>query len=226
MNRVIMIIGGVIDLKKIMSHIIGAIVIGVGCYLVIANVLQFFYLRQYENFDFSSPQMNRVRTNYQLLEKNIVAIDALDTSVFTEEDLIKVQENMKENLEAIKKNQLLAYQGTKKIYLKDLLDYDLKNSTGMLTILQTLQILEKYDSSLSHVTNLFKDEYVSNAYLNEFSVQNAFNGYQYHTGSLFQQNILEPANYKILSKIYNLNLCISKLNYLATIVLEVGEAHV
>lgn len=205
---------------------ISVIICGVASYLLIANILQFFYVRQYESFDFNSSQMNRVRTNYQLLEKNIAAIDALDTSVFSDQDLISIQTNLDESFDVITKNKLLSYQGVQKLYLKDLLDLDLQNSSNILSLLNILQVLEKYDSSLGELTSLFKDDFVANAYLNEYSFQNAFSGYQYHTPSTFEQNILEPANYKILSRVYDLNMKISKLNYLTKVIMEVGEANV
>jgi hypothetical protein len=209
-------------MKKLLSNIIFGIVIAMCSYLFIANLLHILYLNKYDTFDPNILPMTNITNNINTFESNINKISKLDNTVFTKEDLDLIKENLNTNLENMKSNKLLSYKKTKRIYLKDLFIIDLAADWKTYENIKMLEILSKYDKSITNYIDVYKYDYVSSAYSYDIAVQEIFQSYKYNTRDFFNTNLYEPTNERIQVRIYNFAYYVVKENYFAKLVLDIG----
>jgi hypothetical protein len=209
-------------MKKILSNIIFGIVICVFGYLSIANILHVIYLNKYESFDFSSKPMTDIKANIKELESNIDKISKLDNKVFTEELLKSIKSNFDIALQNIKSSKLLSYEGEQKIYFKDLFIIDKDENLSITGNINTLEELAKHDRSINDYLEVYKCDFVNNAYNIEAGIREVRDAYKYNTKDYFNAYIIESTNTGILSRVYSLAYTVVKENYLAKLVLEIG----
>ncbi|HHT38204.1 MAG TPA: hypothetical protein GXZ95_02175 [Mollicutes bacterium] len=209
-------------MKKILSNIIFTVVMCVFGYLVIANIQHVLYLNKYDTFDFNSKSMTDIKTNIKTLEENIDKISKLDTTVFDEEELNKIKDSFDTSLKNIKSNKLLTYEGVQKFYLRDLLIIDLSNQFSPAGKIPVLETLAKYDPSINDFLEVYKYEFLSNAYNSEANYIEVRYAYKYNTLDFFNAIMMEPTNTRIRSRVYKLSYFVIRENYLANLVLKIG----
>ncbi len=210
-------------MRNILSNFIYGIVICLCSYLAVANVLHIIYLNHYEVFNFDNQPISNIDKNIEELDTKVKEISELGSKMFTEDELAIINDNFSTILENIRANVLLSYKGVRKIYFKDLLELDLRINLNISQNISTLNILSKYDQSLSSYVKVYQSNFVSSAYNSEALVQEVFQSYRYHTLDLFSSNIIEPTNRKIISRIYRFDNYIVQENYLADLVLKIGR---
>lgn len=208
-------------MKKVLSNIIYVMVLMLCSYLLIANILHFCYLHHHDTYNFDSEVMVDVRDNFHDLEENMNLINALDTKVYSQEDLSTIKEKMNENFEFIKENELLNYKENKKLYATDLFNLYMTRSLSVLSNISTLNVLEKYDSRIADYLELYKKQWIANAY-KEGDYLKLLENYKYQTPSLISNDFYTPDHVQILSIIHEYNASISIMNYEAKLILEIG----
>lgn len=209
-------------MKNILSNIIFGIVICIFGYLAIANILHVIYLSKYETFDFSSKPMADIKANIKKLEANVDIIAKLDTKVFTDEELKSINKAFDESLKNIKSSQLLSYKGKQKLYLKDLFIIDRAENISISGNINILEILGKRDNTINSYLEVYKYDFMNNAYNNVIMTSKVWKSYRYTTLDEFNAYLIESTNTGILARVYGLSYYIVKENYLAKLVLEIG----
>lgn len=211
-------------MKKILSDIIFGIVICVFGYLAIANILHVIYLNKYETFNFDSKPMTDIKTNIKKLESNINKISKLDNKVFTDEELKLINKTFDESLKNIKSSALLSYEGKQKVYLKDLFIIDRDESLSISGNINLLEILAKRDNTINNYLEVYKYDFINNAYNNYIMTSKIWKSYRYTTLDESNAYLIESTNTGILARVYGLSYYIVKENYLAKLALEIGGA--
>ncbi len=209
-------------MKKILSNIIFSIVILVCGYLIIANINHILYLNKYDLYDFSQNQMVSIAENIETLESNVEKFSQLTNSTFTADELDEIKSAFNEELANIKSSQLLKYKGKQRIYLKDLLMIDLNTKTNISKNMRILKILAEYDEIVNDFIEVYAYDFISSAYNNDFPFQEVIQAYKYNTRDIFNSNIYESNNVRILARIYSFNYYIVKDNYIVQQALQIG----
>ena len=208
-------------MKKIISNVIYAIVMMVASYLLVANFLHILYLRQADIYDFNNSLMADVRNNICILDKNKDLVANLDAKVYSGDDLKQIKEKWLEIYETIKNNKILAYNGQHKIVPKDLFELYTYNSLSVTANISMLNVLTKYDDSVGDYLELYKKQWVANAY-KEDGYLKVIDNYKYHTPDLWNNDIYTPNHNQILSIIHEYNAAISTFNYETQLLLKIG----
>lgn len=208
-------------MKKTISNVIYAMVMMVVSYLLVANFLHILYLRQADIYDFNNSLMANIRNNLCILDKNKDLVNDLDTKVYSGEDLKQIKEKWLENYETIKNNKILAYDGQHKIFLKDLFELYTYNSLSVTANISMLNVLTKYDDGVRDYLELYKKQWVANAY-KEDGYLKVIDNYKYHTPNLWNDDIYTPNHNQILSILHEYNATISTFNYESKLILEIG----
>ncbi|MEI3530513.1 MAG: hypothetical protein V8Q75_05615 [Bacilli bacterium] len=208
-------------MKKIISNVIYAIVMMVASYLLVANFLHILYLRQADIYDFNNSLMADVRNNICILDKNKDLVANLDAKVYSGDDLKQIKEKWLEIYETIKNNKILAYNGQHKIVPKDLFELYTYNSLSVTANISMLNVLAKYDDSVGDYLELYKKQWVANAY-KEDGYLKVIDNYKYHTPDLWNNDIYTPNHNQILSIIHEYNAAISTFNYETQLLLKIG----
>lgn len=191
-------------------------------YLVIANIQHVLYLNKYDTFDFNSKSMTDIKTNIKTLEENIDKISKLDTTVFDEEELNKIKDSFDTSLKNIKSNKLLTYEGVQKFYLRDLLIIDLSNQFFTCWKNPSVRNACKIWPVYKWFLEVYKYEFLSNAYNSEANYIEVRYAYKYNTLDFFNAIMMEPTNTRIRSRVYKLSYFVIRENYLANLVLKIG----
>lgn len=210
--------------EKISIFIFGLVISLVG-YLFIANILHIIYLNKYDTFNFNDVTIKEIRKNINELESKIEKISKLDNNVFTEDELKLIKNSFDESIKSINSSKILSYNGIEKIYLKDLLNIDLSTHLSVIYNINMLEILAKYDNSIDYYIEVYKYDFISSAYSNDFGFQEVLQSYKYNTYDFFYVKNFEPVNVRILSRVYDLSYYVIKQNYFANLVLEIGGAN-
>jgi hypothetical protein len=166
--------------------------------------------------------MKDIRTKISILESSVEKVSKLDNTVFEEEDLMLIKNNLNTAIKTINSNKLLSYSGTNKIYLIDLLSIDLTNSSNVSGNIKMLETLSKYDSSITNYIDVYKSDFLNNAYNGDAAFRESTLAYKYNTPSFSSDNVLVVPNVKILARIYNLNNHVTATNYFTTLILKIG----
>lgn len=211
-------------MKKVLSNILFGIVICVFGYLSIANILHVIYLNKYDTFDFDSKVITNINENISKLESNIDKVSKLDTSVFTEEELNKIKEILSNEMENIKKSELLTYKGKQKFYLRDLLEIDLSTQLPWTGNINILEILTEHDNSINNYLEIYKHQLISAAYNKEETFLKVREAYKYNTLDSYNAILIEPQNIGINARVYDLNYYVVRENFIANLVLRIGGA--
>lgn len=209
-------------MKNILSNVIFGIVICVFGYLLVANILHVIYLNKYETFDFDSKPMTDIKTNIKTLKSNITKISQLNNKVLTKEEIKTVELTFNTALKDIEANKLLDYKGEQNIYLKDLFKLDLDNELSINGNIIMLEMLAKHDESINGYLEVYKYDFINNAYGSETEIQEVRQSYKYNSLDSFNANIMEPSHIRVLSRVCNLSYYAVKENYLAELVLKIG----
>lgn len=207
-------------MKTILSNIIFGIVICVFGYLAIANILHVIYLNKYDTFN--GQEMTNIKSNISELESNIAKISKLDNTVLTKEELKSIKDTFDESLKSIKANKLLSYEGEQKLYLKDFFRFDLDNQLSTGGHISMLNTLAKYDDSINNYIEVYKYDFINNAYNVEATIEEVRKSYKYNTLDILNAYMIEQNNIRIPARVYSLSYYVVKENYLAKLVLEIG----
>lgn len=208
-------------LKKILSKITVYFLCILLSYLLVVNIAHILYLNRYSMIYFDSEFMINIKKDLVDLEASINEVKALKNPNFSGEDLNTIIINLDELLNSVRENKLLTYSGAQRIYLKDLYEIDYGQTHLIQPTLKTIDILVKYDESISSYKDLLRAEIASTAFGYQKELKEPLKGYGYQVLEFDPIN-MEMNESRLSFRIYRLQHNISKANYIVDLVLKVG----
>lgn len=208
-------------LKRYISNICIFLIFCIGLILMFLNVNHLLYLNQTEYYDFDSETINKMRQNVELIEENINIIKN-NKGIYSDEDYIKIINDLDGGLSEIKSFSILNYEGEKYLTLSDLYIMDLDHYQA-LHIINTYEILSKYDQSIRDYNTIYKDTFIMRAFIGNQTFIEPENAYQYNLFLISSDPYLAPTLYRMNARLVNYQYQIDSFLYLTKNIIKVGD---
>lgn len=209
-------------MRKVISNILMAVIVIISSYLIVANILSLFYVRDYEKIDFDNEVMKEIYVVIKELEDLNENIQSLTTTKLSNDDLKTLKFFSEDSLTKIKENKILTYKGIKKIYSKDILNIAYSQGMFQSILGNYLNMLERNDESIKEFNSFIKNSWIKDLYAYDELFKTANSNYKYNTLSFHSYEDIFVRNTKGTALIYRYNYELKLFKILLNMGLEIG----
>lgn len=209
-------------MKKTISNLLLVVTTFVIGYLLLANINHIIYLNQSEIFDFNGNLIITLNDNFDKLKTNIEKINNLETTIFKSSEISAIKNIVGEIPTKIEKSSIFSYEGTQKIYLKDVYKMDQTTTTFALDNISLVELLIEHDESYQEYKNMLITNFLNDSFNGNENYLEPIEAYQYQNIDFFSYHQLGKMDTRVSSRIYILDNTIVNLNYTLNLILDMA----